>query len=234
LSAQANFVPGGCLLVLSIAAPASDGTAMLNVTKLWADHCRNLLNKHTNGYQSYMPLSATSVDRAAIDIALAQRKEPFDEYQAAVRPHLVGCGKREPTSKDACELHDRVEVDPGYDSNHDVYQAPDMKPYLFYMPQSMYTALRKELASVQNTTEVSGNDIICAFIWKSVIRAWAAVRLGRRDIDVDEQATLAMPFDAKYSTSSACQLSWKPELRARVHASATRSDRSRHADPMGS
>lgn len=43
LAAQANFVPGCCLLVLAIAAPASDGTAMLNITKLWVGHCRGYL-----------------------------------------------------------------------------------------------------------------------------------------------------------------------------------------------
>ncbi|KAH8701450.1 hypothetical protein GQ44DRAFT_753480 [Phaeosphaeriaceae sp. PMI808] len=196
-AAQANFVPGGCLLVLSIAAPASDGTAMLNVTKLWADHCRSVLDKHANEYQSFMPLPAASVDRAAMDITLARTKEPSDKHQASARPHLVGGDKRESASKDARELHESAETDAGYDSNYDVYRAPDMKPYLFYMPQPMYTALRKELTSVQNTTGVSGNDIICAFIWKSVIRAWATVKRAQRDIYVDEYATLAMPFDVR-------------------------------------
>ncbi|KIX00550.1 uncharacterized protein Z518_09615 [Rhinocladiella mackenziei CBS 650.93] len=200
-AAQANFVPGGCFLVLSIAAPASDGTAMLNVTKLWADHCRSLLDKPAIGSQSLLPIPAASVDRAALDITLAQARDlslqPFDKHQASTSQHLVEADGRDQASKDAPKFDDSAETNAGSGASHDIYQAPDMKPRLFYMPQHMYTALRKELATVHNSTDVSGNDVICAFIWRSVIRAWAAVRVARQNTDVDEKATLAMPFDAR-------------------------------------
>jgi trichothecene 3-O-acetyltransferase len=69
------------------------------------------------------------------------------------------------------------------------------------MPQPMYTELRKELAAVYNTTDVSRNDVICAFIWRSIIRAWTAVRAARQKADVGETATLAILFDARPDVS---------------------------------
>jgi trichothecene 3-O-acetyltransferase len=210
-SAQANFVPGGCLLVLSIAAPASDGTAMLNVTKLWADHCRSLLHerqdKPATGNQSVLPLPAGSVDRAALDTTLAKARDlskllqTSDKHQASDLQRLVGVDGCDRASKDASKLDDSADTNVGLGASHDIYQAPDMKPSIFYMPQPMYTELRKELAAVHNTADVSGNDVICAFIWRSIIRAWTAVRAAQQKADVGETATLAIPFDARPDVS---------------------------------
>jgi trichothecene 3-O-acetyltransferase len=67
------------------------------------------------------------------------------------------------------------------------------------MSQPTYTALRQQVTSMHAGTNVSGNDIICAFIWKSIIRAWVAVRM--REVDPTEIATLAIPFDARVDLS---------------------------------
>ncbi len=205
-AAQANFVPGGCLLVLSIAPPASDGTAMLSVTRLWADHCSSLLrereDKTANGNQSLLPLPAGGVDRVALDTVLAEARDPskllefFDKNQASHSQHLVGIDGCDGASENEAQLDDSAETNVTLGTSHDNYQESDMKPSIFYMPQPMYTELRKELASVHNATDVSGNDVICAFIWKSILRAWTAVR-AQQKADLGETATLAIPFDAR-------------------------------------
>ena len=198
-AAQANFVPGGCLLVLSIAPPASDGTAMLSVTKIWADHCSGLLRereKTANGIQSLPPLPAGGVDRVALDTVLAEARDPSKLLQASDWQHLVGIDGRDGTSEEEIWLHDSVETNGTLGTSNDHSKESDRKPSLFYMPQPRYAELRKELASVHNATDVSGNDVICAFIWKSTLRAWTAVG-APREADLSETATLAIPFDVR-------------------------------------
>ena len=200
-AAQANFVPGGCLLVLSIAPPASDGTAMLSVTKLWADHCSSLLiereDKKSNGTQSLLPLAAGGVDRVALDTILTEARDPFklpkffDKNQALDTQHLVGIDGCDGASVYKAQVDDNAETIHTLGVSHD-----SLRPSIFYMPQPMYSELRKELASVHNATDVSGNDVICAFVWKSILRASTAVR-AQQKADLGETATLAIPFDAR-------------------------------------
>ncbi|RYP88513.1 hypothetical protein DL769_000280 [Monosporascus sp. CRB-8-3] len=209
-AAQANFVPGGCLLALSIAPPASDGTAMLSVTRLWADHCSSLLrdreDKTAAGNEALLPLPAGGVDRNALDTVMAEAinsfelLECFETNQALDSQHLVGIDGWHGASEDETHLGNSAEASVTLGTSHDDYQESDMKPSVFYMPQPMYTELRQELASVHNGTDVSGNDVICAFIWKSILRAWTAVR-AQEEADLGETATLAIPFDARPNLS---------------------------------
>ncbi|KAI8965508.1 hypothetical protein F5Y11DRAFT_293490 [Daldinia sp. FL1419] len=191
-AAQANFVPRGCLLVLSIAPPASDGTAMLSVTKIWADHCSSLLRNHEAktipGRKALLPLPVEGVDREALDAIMAEAKNSSKEIKCLEK-------SQDPDSKHLVGLDELRETDEDGD-----YQGSNTKPSVFYMPQLMYTEIRQELASVHNGADVSGNDVICAFIWKSVLRAWAAVR-AQQGTDPDEVATLAIPFDARPNLS---------------------------------
>lgn len=213
-AAQANFIPGGCLLVLSIAPPASDGTAMLSVTKVWADHCSSLLredrNMTANGVQSLQPLPAAGIDRVALDTIFTEARnslklvEPLDKSQLLEWRHLVGIdGPNEPNHKEASH---GAEVGDGLGSG-DANHKSDMKPRIFYMPQPMYAELRKEQISFHNTADVSGNDVIWAFIWRSILRAQTAVQARQHHqqqnhsnaetTDPNETATLAIPFDAR-------------------------------------
>ncbi len=205
-AAQANFLPGGCLLVLSIAPPVSDGTAMLSVIKSWADHCNSLLrareHKTANGNQSLLPRPAGGVDRVALDTLLAEARDSSkllefcDKNQASDSQHLVGIYGCDRASKNDAQLNDSAETNVTLGTSLNNYQESDMKPSIFYMSQAMYSELCKELASMQNATDVSGNDAICGFIWKSTLRAWAGVRTQQK-ADLGETATVAIPFDAR-------------------------------------
>jgi len=66
-----------------------------------------------------------------------------------------------------------------------------MKPSMFYMPQ--YTTLRKECIKEFGTADVSGADLVCALIFRSLIRASTSLNPNGA---LPEMATLALPFDA--------------------------------------
>lgn len=183
--AQANFVPGGCILALSIAPPASDGTAMLSITKLWADYCSSLMfdpdNKATTTNLVIHPPPTGNVDRNDLDVAMMDAitslDNSFQANQDSDFQHVAG-------------IHDSGEA------SDDNGQERDMKPSMFYMPQPKYANLRQELVSEHNGIDVSGNDVICAFIWKHILKARAAVA-SQKETDMDEVAHLAIPFDAR-------------------------------------
>lgn len=177
---------------------------MLSVTKLWADHCSSLLreNKTAKGNQPLLPLPSETIDRGALDTVLSGAKNRFQllglfiQTQVSALQHLVGIDGHRTTSEDEAQLGDNAESTVGPARSHNDFPESDTRPSIFHMPQPKYTNLRKELASAHNATDVSGNHIICAFIWKSILRAWAVVRAQQKS-DLGEIATLAIPFDAR-------------------------------------
>ncbi|KOC07350.1 transferase family protein [Aspergillus flavus AF70] len=190
LMAQANFLPGGCALVLSVASPASDGTAMLSVTQAWANHCNSLLtNAETD--KSVRPHGGLG--------------SGFE--RTALRKTCKGDRRNKVSSHKAAEIRRLV----GLDSDHAGFvmtsTAPGaipgvpntMKPRLFYLPQGAYTALRKDCVAELGATEISGNDLICALIWRSVVRAWMATQGTQHSIDELDTAIseISIPFDAR-------------------------------------
>lgn len=201
-AAQANAVPGGFLLTLSIAAPASDGTAMLSVTKMWAEHCSSLSSNRKDKTANASPNTASlptgleGVDRSALDSAISQATNSSklpkgaDTNQDSEFRRLAGIGGFLGASAD----------DTRQRTTHDNHQESGMKPSVFYMPQPMYTELRQQLASAYKGVDVSGNNIVCAFIWRTTLRAWAAVR-ARQGAELEKTATLAIPFDARPNLS---------------------------------
>lgn len=62
---QANFLPGGCILTFSFSSVVSDGTAMLMVIKLWADHCSSLMR--TPDIRTVKMLPSENYDRSILN-----------------------------------------------------------------------------------------------------------------------------------------------------------------------
>ena len=191
-------------------------------------------DKTANGNKSLLPLPAGGVNRVALDTVLAEARdmskllEFFDKNQASDLQHLVGIDGCDGASENEARLDDSAETNVTLGTGHDNYQESDMKPSIFYMPQPMYTELRKELALVYNATDVSGNNVICAFIWKSILRAWAAVR-AQQKADLGETATLAIPFDARPDLSHLLPA----ELRAHIDSSVAHPGLCRDEHSMG-
>jgi hypothetical protein len=192
LAAQANFVPGGCLLVLSVAPSASDGTAMLTVTKVWADHCSSLLDQHRQKAPSVSRLPFTT-DRALLDTFLQEQKkwqsssDPGSAGSSSEAPQLVGF------DFDVTSTQQSLQNDTNGPHSH------PMKPSIFYMPQTAYTTLRKECIEEFGAAEVSGADLVCGLIFRSLIRASTTLNA---DGALPEMATLALPFDARLTLAS--------------------------------
>ncbi|EFE45126.1 hypothetical protein TRV_00064 [Trichophyton verrucosum HKI 0517] len=190
LVAQANFLPGGCALALSVASPASDGTAMLSVTQVWAHHCNSLIAnaEMENIVRNHGGLGA-GFERVAL------RNACKEDRRGTVSSLLT---------EDICRLV-------GLDSEHafveETSTTPDaspgvlkaMRPRLFYMSQGAYTALRKDCIAELGPTEVTGNDLICALIWRSIVRAWMATQDAQQNTNKLHSAMseVSIPFDAR-------------------------------------
>jgi hypothetical protein len=63
------------------------------------------------------------------------------------------------------------------------------------MPPSTYTALRKECTKEFGAAEFSGNDLICALIFRSLIRASASLNVRETNGTAPKVASLSLPFD---------------------------------------
>jgi hypothetical protein len=72
-----------------------------------------------------------------------------------------------------------------------------MKHAIFYMPHRAYTALRKECVNEFGNTDITGNDLICALIWRSLMRARASTKAEADDNVTAPVAELLRPFDAR-------------------------------------
>ncbi|KAB8227206.1 transferase family protein [Aspergillus alliaceus] len=190
LTAQANFLPGGCALVLSVASPASDGTAMLSVTQVWAHHCNSwTTNAETgNGVQPYGGLGSGFERTALRATCKGDKRHEISSHMAAGIYRLVGLDSEDAFLEMTSTAPDAL---PGVPNT--------MKPMLFYLPQGSYTALRKDCIAELGPTDVSGNDLICALIWRSVVRAWMATQDAQHNIGDLRTAIseVSIPFDAR-------------------------------------
>lgn len=195
-SAQATFITGGCLLALSIVPAASDGTAMLTVTKLWADHCANALDGRTDSAVFRMPYT---FDRSVLDIIWKETTNPLspNNDQHAPIHHLVGLQSLDAVGTDH-RGHGDISV---------------MRPSIFYMPHAAYTNLRKECVADAGQVDVSGTDLICALIWRSVVRAWVNMTNEQTPKHLlPKLATLAVPFDARPKLTQSLKASFLGNL----------------------
>ncbi|KAJ3498610.1 hypothetical protein NLG97_g986 [Lecanicillium saksenae] len=196
LMAQANFLPGGCLLALSVAAPVSDGTAMLSVTRQWAKYC-SAASEKMDGRSDILP--ENSNERSNL-LDFIGRDENTARYESTAPQtfRFIGFDNNEQystLSSDLFSADSRLQQCIGSDA------APKlrMKPRLFYLPQSAYTNLRSQCAAELGTSEVSGLHLLCALIWRSLVRAWFSVHseLETGDSGGRPVSALALPFDAR-------------------------------------
>ncbi|KAJ6104738.1 hypothetical protein N7523_011058 [Penicillium sp. IBT 18751x] len=179
LAAQANFIPGGCLLVLSVAASVSDGTAMLTITKIWADYCNTAFGQ-SNDLAVVRPRFTT--DRALLDRLLQEERKRQSDG------HCKDGGS---------EIAQLVGLDHAPKATPSGSNSGLMKPRIFYMPQSAYTALRKECTKEFGAAEISGNDLICALIFRSLIRASTSLNVRESNGTAPKVASLSLPFDGR-------------------------------------
>ena len=192
--AQANFLPGGCLLVGAFHHAAGDGNASFMTIKLWADHCKAAQN------QSPPP--------------------PAPPPECSDRTILERIWAREGTGKarDDIGLHvwrllglDSPYLEPVESANgHQSAQVPQvtqvngqriMKSGIFYMSPSNFTALQKEcLQELGVVAQVSGIHAICGLIWRCLLKARSIAAVQRPDessIENDDAARLDLLIDGR-------------------------------------
>ncbi|PYI35860.1 hypothetical protein BP00DRAFT_421959 [Aspergillus indologenus CBS 114.80] len=193
--AQANFIPDGCVLCMSTCHAAIDGTAMVTVMKLWADNCRSVFDPS----EVLEPFPAESSDRTLLDKLWVPPKSGAIARQDADAwtRGLVGLRPSEGSTTP-------IDFQNWFGNEHP--KPPrQMKNRTFYMSAANMTALQKECEastadeSSTTTGPLSGNDVVTALMWRSLVRARAAAA----DDTLDEESVLESAIDGRMEFSQA-------------------------------
>jgi trichothecene 3-O-acetyltransferase len=189
--AQANFIPGCCIITAAVCHLASDQTAFTEIFKLWADNCSALQRQS----KQFVDLPPESSDRDLIERLWAKESTVKDAEQI------------DPMTWTA------VGLVPG-DMEHDPEISPVvpgkapkiLKATVFYVSPSKFTELQKATTKEAGVASgISGNDALCALIWRCLLRARSTARkANNNDVedDGDDVAQLAMVGDARPNFAS--------------------------------
>ncbi|KAF7554506.1 hypothetical protein G7Z17_g2864 [Cylindrodendrum hubeiense] len=180
--AQANFIPGACLLACASMHSACDGTAVLNIFNLWAENCRNVATSDN----PILTLPSESSDRELLD--RIWDKEAIHKSPSEIDPATWQLLSLPPPGTGM-----KPSPEQGSQSNSDGSAERVMKTSIFYIPSSRFTALKKEYVHQPGTDRVSGNDIMCGFLWRSLMKAQAAVH----KFPENTRAILDVPIDGR-------------------------------------
>lgn len=169
--AQANFIPGCCILVSAPFHPVADGTGGVTLLSIWAQNCKAVQTKNEEKANTVDPDTSwlsMSADRTMLERIWA--KEGTGRSPAEIEPaawRLLGL--------DAPDTEDR-EVHIGLGDGKSAQPPPTrvMKSSIFYMPSSSFAALRNECARHYPSIPLSGNDVVCALVWRGLMKARAA------------------------------------------------------------
>ena len=199
--AQANFMPGFCILTAAICHAASDGMGAFSVLKIWADNCRDV--QLGNVPQMMQPPEIS--DRNLLEqICAEERRGRSLEQIPPMTWRLLGLeapGENNPP--EATHRQQRAEQAPTPNATG---PQKAMNAYVFYISPAKVTALREECMKELGATQVSVNDVICALVWRCLLKARTAARESsgakavHRDLVVhahDVQARLDLPFDVR-------------------------------------
>jgi hypothetical protein len=189
---QANFIPGCCIITAAIHHAASDETAFIHVLQLWSENC-SAVQRQSNQIAD-MPLGSS--DRSLPDRIWMEEKtgKSIDEIDPKTWM-LVGLA---PT--DVQQDRKEVAAAPAQPQSAPMPQRI-LKAGVFYISPSNFTALQKDIAKELGVSSgVSGNDAICALIWRCFMRARLAVRTAISN--ANDNAGLNMVCDGRPSFST--------------------------------
>ncbi|KUI72654.1 Shikimate O-hydroxycinnamoyltransferase [Cytospora mali] len=170
LAAQATFIPGACILTMSTCHSASDGTGMVAILKRWASHC-------VEGVDRPDPPAAADSDRTVLDRIWEREwnRRPASEIVPAAW-HMVGL--QPPSEKKATAENANIAPSTPPPAPIQVPQGQHQISSTFYVTVENFKALQEECGP-----EVSGNDAICALIWRSVLKARTTARRPTASLD---------------------------------------------------
>lgn len=198
--AQANFLPGGLLLAMTVCHAAMDGSGMIALMQMWAENFRELRGRYAGN--RIAPSRFTPADR---DRTIADRFWERENSEGGVVPSncnspddpwlrgLVCLDSNHPGEKDVSSN--------GKNSNGSVQ--PPRQPSRVMLNRVMFlskldlAALQKECAAEASSSLLSLSDAICALLWRGVMRARAAAALARSTPLVDETSVIEAPVDVR-------------------------------------
>ena len=191
VAAQANFIPGACLLVTSVHHAACDATGMAVFFKLWAENCR-CLSLQSQGHSASVP----RLPQEIFDRTLPGRiweKEKTGHSVKEVDPatwQLVGLEPPGP-GEDGLVPPRRVKSLP---------RKQTMLSRVFYMSGTAFTKLRAKSIEELGTTDVSGNDVFLSLLWRSLMNARVTARKhhdAEANLDMDSLVELSVVHDVR-------------------------------------
>ncbi|MCJ1356955.1 MAG: hypothetical protein MMC33_006951 [Icmadophila ericetorum] len=192
--AQANFLPGGCLVTGAFHHAAGDGNACFMTVNLWADHCKAVQS------QSAAPMApppecsdrtlheriwakeetGKSSDKIDLDVWRLLGLDPFNLQLAE------SSNGREPLLSSLTAKANGQRM---------------MKSGIFYMSPSNFTALQDDcIQELGAAAKVSGTHAICGLVWRCLLKA-RFVAAARKTIEPpaqnDDIARLDMILDER-------------------------------------
>lgn len=167
--AQANFMEDGCLLTMSTCHPSADGTAMITILKLWAQHCRRLQGETDD--EPLFDITPESSDRNILDRLWKQEQSSHStEEMDPAAWHMVGLDHPNDAKSISTSSPPPPVPSPGTPSRV-------MRSAVFYIPAERFTALRAQCTKDNGGAgDLSSNDIVTALIWRSLMTARQAAR----------------------------------------------------------
>jgi hypothetical protein len=205
--AQANFLPGVCLLTAALCHAAADGTGVNNVVKIWGDNCNDVqLGK---ALQAKMP--AEIYDHDLLDRVWSQEGSPKSIQEIPEETwRLLGLEPPSQTVAHAAVNGSKTTDNSPSPCNGNPKQ--EMKACIFYVPPANISMLRDDCIKDAGGIDISMNDAICALIWRGLLRSRLAARRARTgnyphpngatngdsdNPDDDTETRLDLPFDVR-------------------------------------
>ncbi|KAF3769422.1 hypothetical protein M406DRAFT_248498 [Cryphonectria parasitica EP155] len=209
---QANFLPGGCILVSAIHHVASDQGAFFRVLRLWGEHCAALQTHTSSATPAPFPAGSDSRD---ILHEIWARECPVSSVEE-VDPETWRLVGLLPT--DVTQSNDALSSQPPSRP-----QPPKrlLKAGVFYLSPARLAALRETIAKDLGVASgISANDAVSALIWQCFMRARVAARRPRDDDKAeDKEQRLNMVFDGRANYSSALPQTYLGNLTFNVQSS---------------
>ncbi|KAH7305288.1 hypothetical protein B0I35DRAFT_414066 [Stachybotrys elegans] len=166
---QATFIPGGCIVCASIFHSVVDGMAEFTVFKLWADRCQGLASGEEG-----LVVGAESADRGILEKLWRDshnESSPAETHDATTWG-IIGLdhNAHKPTMRDE-EQGNRISIENEMTEEelpHPQTQ-PELRSRVFYISGANLVQLKKECSRAGKL--VSGNDAVCALLWRGLMRA---------------------------------------------------------------
>ncbi|KAI1395413.1 hypothetical protein F4819DRAFT_478522 [Hypoxylon fuscum] len=196
--AQANFMPGACILTAAICHVISDATGLNGIFKIWADNCHDMQLGNPLHWDQFAEISDHSL------LEQVWTKEGAGRAAQEFPPETWRLLGLEAPSDSRSLVDEEVKQKTEHASASDsAALRGDMKACIFYMSPKNTKALRNECNKSSDTADVSMNDAICALAWRCFLRSRAAASStngvnGTDTTDADgAQVRLDLPFDVR-------------------------------------